>query len=220
MEWGFRRRAPWTTRFTIGGREYGGGIDFASDARLQAFWHAFPEARTVLDLGALEGGHAVELARRADRVVAVEGRATNAERARFACRALGVANVEVVHADVEVVGPDAFGEFDAVFCSAVLYHLARPIAVVERLRNAAPCAYVWTHLGSPAATHGIDGTPGEWHTEDPGDDTGGLGPRSFWPTLDAVVGGLRGHGFDHVEVTTHEHPAGPAAAIIARSAGR
>jgi SAM-dependent methyltransferase len=224
VEWGFRRRAPWTTRFTIDARAYGGDIDFASDARLHEFWAAFPNARSVLDLGALEGGHAVELARRADRVVAVEGRAANVDRARFACKALGVRNVEVVQADVEVVGPDAFGTFDAVFCSALLYHLARPMAVVERLRATGPAVYVWTHVapgdGASTTAHGVDGTPGAWHAEPPDDDTVGLGPRSFWPTLDALVAVLRANGFPDVDVTEHDHPGGPAATVIARAEAR
>lgn len=224
VEWGFRRRAPWTTRFTIGGRTYGGHIDFASDTRLDDFWAAFPSARSVLDLGALEGGHAVELARRADLVVAVEGRTANVDRARFACKALGIRNVDVVRADVEVVGPDAFGVFDAVFCSALLYHLARPMAVVERLHAAASGVYLWTHVapgdGAGTTTHGVDGTPGAWHAEPPDDDTVGLGPRSFWPTLDALVAALGANGFPHVDVTEHDHPGGPAATVIARAEAR
>jgi SAM-dependent methyltransferase len=219
VELGFRRRAPWSTRFTIGGRHYGGDIDFAPDNRLAAFRAAFPDARRILDLGALECGHAIELARTAERVVAVEARGANVDRARFALRALGVRNVEVVHADVEVVGPGAFGTFDAVFCSALLYHLTRPMAVVDRLRDAAPGVYVWTHVTpEPAtATHGIDGTPGAWHAEPADDDTAGLGPRSFWPTLAAVVDHLRTHGFATVEATEETHRAGPAATIVARA---
>jgi SAM-dependent methyltransferase len=220
VELGFRRRAPWLTRFAVGGREYGGTLDFTPDTRLVAFREAFPHARTFLDLGALEGGHAVVLARTAERVVAVEGRRANVERARFACRALGVANVEVVHADVEVTGPDAFGTFDAVFCSALLYHLGRPMAVVDRLRDAAPGVYIWTHVTPPPApvTHPIDGTPGEWHAEPCAVDASvGLGPRAFWPTLDAVVDHLRTHGFPDVDVTEESHPAGAAATIVARA---
>lgn len=219
VERGFRRHAPWTTRFTIGDRAYGGDVDFARDARIDAFWKAFPDARTVLDLGALEGGQAVRLAARAARVVAVEARAANVERARFALKALGARNVDVVRADVEVVGPGAFGRFDAVFCSALLYHLVRPMAVVDRLREAAPGAFIWTHV-APAGTatlHGVDGTPGEWHAEPAHDDSAGLGPRAFRPTLAALVERLRGHGFADVEAVEETHPAGPAATVVARA---
>lgn len=223
VEWGFRRRAPWTTHFTIGGRDYGGDVDFDGDRRIAAFRAAIPDARTVLDLGALEGAHAIELARTAEYVVAVDGRADNADRARFAVKALGVTNVEVVHADVEVVGPGAFGTFDAVFCSALLYHLQRPAALLDRLQTAAPAAYLWTHVANPPGRdiHGIDGLRGEWRPEQHDlDPTVGLGPRAFWPTLDAVVDRLRTHGFAHVDAAPEDHPAGPAATIVARGERR
>ena len=206
---GWRRRGPWVTRFDRDGRSYGGEVSFAGDARIEAFWRAFPDARRVLELGALEGGHTVELARRAEHVTAVEGRRENVERARFATRTLGVRNVRVVHADVEVVGPGAFGSHDAVLCSALLYHLVRPLAVVDRLRDAAPGAFIWTH---------VDTDGGSWRVEDYLDDpTVGLNPRAFWPTLDAVVEHLRANGFPHVEVTEEAHPAAPAATIVARA---
>lgn len=228
LERGFRRHAPWTTRFTIGGRPYGGDVDFTGDVRIEEFRDAFGDARTVLDLGALEGAHAIELARSADRVVAVEARSGNVERARFAARALGVGNVDVVHADVEVAGPGAFGAFDAVFCSALLYHLQRPAALLDRLRDASPNVYLWTHVAAPPGrdTHGIDGIVGEWraepddHADPAGDPTVGLNPRSFWPTLDAVVERLRTHGYDDVRATPHDHPGGPAATVIARATRR
>jgi SAM-dependent methyltransferase len=228
LERGFRRHAPWTTRFTIDGRAYGGDVDFAGDRRIGDFLRAFPDARTVLDLGALEGAHAIELARTADRVVAVEARRGNVERARFAVRALGVDNIDVVHADVEVAGPGAFGAFDAVFCSALLYHLQRPAARLDRLHHASANVYIWTHVAAPPGrdTHGIDGIRGEWRAEPDdrdgpaGDPTVGLGPRSFWPTLDAVVERLRTHGYEDVTGTAEDHPAGAAATVIARAAPR
>jgi SAM-dependent methyltransferase len=228
VERGFRRHAPWTTRFTIDGRTYGGDVDFTGDVRVAEFRAAFPGARTVLDLGALEGAHAIDLATTADRVVAVEARHGNVARARFAIDALGVRNVEVVHADVEVAGPAAFGTFDAVFCSALLYHLQRPAALLDRLRDASPNVYLWTHVAAPPGrdTHAIDGLRGEWRAEpddhdDPaGDPTVGLNPRSFWPTLDAVVDRLATHGFDDVDATPRDHPAGPAATVVARATPR
>ena len=206
---GWRRRGPWITRFEHHGGSYGGEVWFARDARIAAFWAAFPDARRVLELGALEAGHTVELARRATQVTAVEGRRANVERARFAARRLGVRNVRFVQADVEVVGPGAFGTHDAVFCSALLYHLVRPLAVVDRLRDAAPGAFIWTH---------VDTDGGAWHAEDYLEDPSvGLNPRAFWPTLDAIVERLRANGFPNVEVTEEDHPAAPAATIVARA---
>lgn len=216
---GFRRHGPWVTRFDIEGRTFGGTVPFATDERLAAFVDAFPDARRILELGALEGGHTFTLAARPDvEIVAVEGRSENVDRARFAQRALGIDNVTFVHADVAVTGPDAWGEFDAVLCSGLLYHLGRPWALVDRLRAAAPGVFLWTHVAPVARdTHPLDATPGEWRRElwreDP---TVGLERRSFWPTLDALVERLHTHGFPAVDVTEHATPGAPAATIVAR----
>lgn len=222
LEAGFRRRGPWVTQFAIDGHRYGGEVSFAGDARVEQFWSAFPKAERVLDTGAFEGGLAFELARRAAHVTAVEARAANVERARFAKRALAIGNVGIVQADLEVVGPDAFGMFDAVFCCGLLYHLSRPGRFVDRLRRAAPAAFIWTHYAADADTvHGIDGIAGRWTAEwsRPGDDSGGLGRRSFWPTLDALVDRLRTAGFDDVSVLSDDpdHPGAPAATVVARA---
>jgi 2-polyprenyl-3-methyl-5-hydroxy-6-metoxy-1,4-benzoquinol methylase len=81
----------------------------------------------VLDLGCLEGLYAVELARRgASRVVGVEGRETNIERARFVKDVLGLDNLELVQDDVRNVRVDDFGHFEVVLCLGLLYHLDAP----------------------------------------------------------------------------------------------
>lgn len=218
LERSFRRAGPWITGFDVDGVRVGGEADFARDSRLDAFHRAFPEARRVLELGALEGGHSFELARSADHVTAVEARAGNVRRARRAQRALGVLNVTFVCADVEVVGAGGFGRFDAVFCSGLLYHLSRPMILLDRLPVAAPGVYLWTHYASSAeAVHPLDGAEGAWRAQPHLDDaSAGLWRRAFWPTLDAIVARLSGAGFNSVEVDEQSHPAAPAAAIVAR----
>ena len=52
----FERRKPWVTNFVINEREYGGYFDAMNDGRISQFFQYFPHARTVLELGALEGG--------------------------------------------------------------------------------------------------------------------------------------------------------------------
>lgn len=77
----------------------------------------------VLDLGCLEGGYAVELARRGAEVVAIEARQANLEKARFAKEALGLEKLELVQADVRSLSEAHFGRFDVVLCLGILYHL-------------------------------------------------------------------------------------------------
>ncbi|MCS6879219.1 MAG: class I SAM-dependent methyltransferase [Geminicoccaceae bacterium] len=86
---------------------------------------AFEDLR-ILDLGCLEGGYAVEFARRGARVVAIEGRLANFEKARFAKEVLGLDRLELVLADVRELAPERWGRFDVVLCLGLLYHLDAP----------------------------------------------------------------------------------------------
>ena len=57
----FSRRAPWITHFTIDGVEYGGDYK-PTDRRIPQFFAHFPDVRTILELGSLEGGQTFLLA--------------------------------------------------------------------------------------------------------------------------------------------------------------
>jgi len=84
------------------------------------------ERLRILDLGCLEGGYAVELARRGATVVAVEGRRANLEKARFAKEVLGLDRLELVLGDVRELAVERVGRFDAALCLGLLYHLDAP----------------------------------------------------------------------------------------------
>lgn len=81
------------------------------------------ERLRVLDLGCLEGGYAVELARRGAEVVAIEAREANFEKARFTKEALGLARLDLVRDDVRNLSEARYGGFDVVLCLGILYHL-------------------------------------------------------------------------------------------------
>jgi len=89
----------------------------------------------VLDLACLEGLYAIEFGRRQAKVVGVEGREANVEKARFAKEALGLTNVEFVQDDVRNLSRHKYGEFDVVLCLGILYHLDVPdvFAFISRL---------------------------------------------------------------------------------------
>lgn len=78
----------------------------------------------VLDLGALEGGFAIEFAMQGSTVVAVEGRQESCDKIAFAKQALGLDNLTVVCGDArEAIG--SLGQFDVILCLGLLYHLDR-----------------------------------------------------------------------------------------------
>jgi hypothetical protein len=221
---GFARRAPWFTTFNIDGVTYGGATHFDDDPRVLDFARLFADARTVLELGSLEGGQSFELAHMAGRhIVAVEGRRENVERARFAQRCLGVDNVRFVCANLEITPLNSFGRFDAVLCSGLLYHLPRPATLIDSLISVAPRAYIWTHYALPERVEDeLDGMPGRWYSElGRSDPLSGMSDRSFWPTLPALVDRLRHAGFDSVVVVMDDgkHPNGPCVALSVRASG-
>ena len=79
----------------------------------------------VLDLGAHEGGFALEFARQGAEVVAMEGREYHLAKARFARDALELDNLKVVSGDVRSDLGAELGTFDLVLCLGILYHLSR-----------------------------------------------------------------------------------------------
>jgi SAM-dependent methyltransferase len=90
----------------------------------------------VLDLACLEGLYALELAARGADVVAIEGREANLAKARFAARALDLEQrIDFQLGDVRDLSRERHGEFDAVLCLGILYHLDAPdvFPFVERL---------------------------------------------------------------------------------------
>jgi tRNA G46 methylase TrmB len=124
----FAEHGKWITRFVIDGVAYGGSFEAINDTRLDMFFAAFPNPATILELGCLEGGHTIALSRRPGvrRVVGVESRQDNLARAGLVTRLLKANNIEFVHADLETASLRQFGQFDAIFCSGLLYHLSEP----------------------------------------------------------------------------------------------
>lgn len=81
----------------------------------------------ILDLGALEGGFAIEFALRGSQVVAIEGRERNIQKARFVKDVLGLDDkLELVQDDVRNLSVARYGEFDVILCAGLLYHLDAP----------------------------------------------------------------------------------------------
>jgi SAM-dependent methyltransferase len=222
----FGLHAPWTTRFVIDGQVLGGAYDAAGDGRLQQFRTAFPDARRVLELGSLEGGHTYALAALPgiDRVLALEGRPANVERAQLVGRLSGAASssIELRVADLEQTDLTALGTFDAVFCVGLLYHLPRPWELLERIAQVSNRLFLWTmHAVKPVPEEARAGYEGRSYAEfGLADPLSGLSPISFWPTLDALVAMLADAGFDEVEIIEKAWLPERGAAVTLSAASR
>jgi SAM-dependent methyltransferase len=78
----------------------------------------------VADLGCLEGGYTVEFARLGFNALGLDVRESNIEACRYVQSRVNLPNLEFVRDDVWNIA--AHGEFDAVFCCGLFYHLDKP----------------------------------------------------------------------------------------------
>ena len=215
----FERRGPWVTGVQIDGKVYGRATRHSSP-RLGEFFKAFPEASRgrVLEPGSLEGAMTLELARRAREVVGLEGRPENVERAQFLKGLFGADNATFYVTDLEKDDLSSYGEFDAVFCCGLLYHLSHSRAFVERAAAVAPNLYLDTQYARPdwelTERNGLRG----WvRTEDPQDPQSGLYGTALWPTLDELYRLLSESGYGTVVTLAHppDNRHGPRVRIAA-----
>ncbi len=84
---------------------------------------------SVLDIASLEGHYALELGARGARVLGIEGRNSNLQKAESERQRLGFENVRFVHDDVRNLSREKYGEFDCILCLGILYHLEAAEAV-------------------------------------------------------------------------------------------
>jgi 2-polyprenyl-3-methyl-5-hydroxy-6-metoxy-1,4-benzoquinol methylase len=148
----FEKLNPWVTKFHIAGEEYGGNFDALNDARIAQFFEIFPAVETVIELGSLEGGHSFALAQNpvVKRVLAIEGREKNIEKAKLVQKLLDDKKVEFVPGDIEKLDFEQFGPFDAVFCSGLLYHLPKPWELSPKLALVSPNIFIWKQISEEA----------------------------------------------------------------------
>ncbi len=203
LEKQFEQFSPWITQFTLGGIQYGGDLSYENDPRISLFFDIFPEAKTILDLGSLEGGQAFQLAKRpGTHVTGIEGREYNVQKADFIRELSGTGNVDFICADLETTRLSGFGFFDAVFCSGLLYHLKRPWRLIHEISTITSRVFFWTHYAAyEKVSERIEGYPGHWYQESGyHDPLSGLSSQSFWVTRDSLITILQANGFSNVRV--------------------
>jgi SAM-dependent methyltransferase len=221
----FARRGPWITHFVVDGVESGGQFHALDDHRIEQFFESFPNVRTILELGSLEGGHTFALARRpsVERVIGVEVRRSNIAKARFVQKLLRVENVEFVEADLEKSALTEFGRVDAVFCSGVIYHLPEPWKLIKQVPRVTRRLFIWTHYANDLEADALLGDlRGKIHVEGgPDEPLSGMSATSFWLTLDSLLNVLKSAGFNRVRILHSDpnHRNGPAVTIAASIRG-
>lgn len=89
----------------------------------------------VADLGCLEGGFSLALARRGARVTGVEVRADNVDKCELVREQAGLPGLRFVHCDVRQFERWRFGGFDVVLALGILYHLDDPVPWMHQLAS-------------------------------------------------------------------------------------
>ena len=167
------------------------------------------ERRTlrILDLGALEGGLSLEMAREGWDALGIEGRDTNFRKADLIRQYFALPNLHFELRDVKTLAPERDGRFDVVLCCGLLYHLDEPFGFLRTLRaitNDEGLLFVDTHV-APEDMRSLDpayklseletvaGYEGRWFEEP---SRGSVldqqwsavsNTRSFWPTRRSLI---------------------------------
>ena len=211
------------------------GLDdlLETDARTQLIRRSFRDFRRareaeasrplrLLDLGALEGGLSLEMARDGWEVVGVEGRRANHRKCQLVADYFGLDHLRFELSDVRDLTVEGVGRFDAVLCCGLLYHLDDPLAFLSRigeLLRPGGVLFLDTHVAptrdeeversefaassQPREVH-ESGLEGRWIAEDPNEAEqahpwASIGnERSFWPLKNDLLEALRTVGFSWV----------------------
>ena len=176
----------------------------------------------VADLGCLEGGYAVEFARRFRlmEIVGLEVRDSNFACCQYARDRVQLPNLKFVQDNAWNLA--AHGQFDAIFCGGLLYHLDRPREFLKLLSEHCRVLVLNTHFATdqPHVKHTLsdivhhEGLLGRWYREFGNDADFAArenfpwsswdNRRSFWIHRRAIGPALRDAGFrmilEHTEI--------------------
>lgn len=175
----------------------------------------------ILDLGSLEGGLAIEMAREGWEVLGVEGRESNYRKAELIRTYFGLPNLRFELRDVKTLDASRDGAFDVILGCGILYHIANPFLLLELLRPmVAPDGLLFldTHVAPDANASRFDthashltaasvlehagrSYEGQW-SEEPREGSvleqqwaAVSDERAFWPTRRALIRGVYHAGF-------------------------
>jgi len=170
-------------------------------AILRSMALAFPGDRSavrVADLGCLEGGYTVAIARAGYQVTGIEARAGNLERCYYVANRTRLAGMRFVEDDVRNL--EAHGSFDCVLCAGLLYHLESPTSFICMLgRVTKRLLLLQTHYSVDLIDE-HEGSLGHWYDEPAADQWAASWAafrnyRSFWMSKKHILQTMRQAGF-------------------------
>jgi hypothetical protein len=192
-----------------------------------------PGKLRIADLGALEGGYSLALARQGAEVIGVEARKLNFDKLALLEEHFALPNLKFVMADVKEFTAERYGAFDVVLALGILYHLDRPVEWLRQVAAATRRLIVIDSHFAPADDHALSkidprlsalsaletvtyngiSYQGRWFKEfeptfSPEEELWASYSnwRSFWLTKGSLVRAIRDAGFDLV-LEQHDYSA-------------
>ena len=212
------RRSP---RFTAHNIELGNGkwtlpgeppigAEPISTSYLRTMRQLCPPPARIADLGSLEGGYAVHFARAGYEVLGIEGQPENFARCEWVAERVRLDRLRFVCDDVRNIA--AYGEFDAVLCAGLLYHLDRPVEFLRELGDVTRRLLIVSANHATREGHELDtyapelsaelteheGRLGRWFEERPSPWSSLGNARSFWLERNELMGTIIEAGFPTV----------------------
>lgn len=207
---------PWVSGFKFGGHWYGGDYHPTEDGRLDLFRNFFPQAKTVLEVGCLEGGHSVQLRELGvTKVIALEGRETNIRKAEFirTCYGYNEFDIRFIHGDADKFDFSSIVKVDAILCIGVLYHLVNPTNVIKQMSKISDNLFIWTHYNPKVSDFRPEG--------DLNSPTAGLSKKSLWLSKDAMLRMFSRLGYSILFERDEPNDNGPCMTLaLSRLAGK
>ncbi len=199
------------------------------------------ESKKILELGPLEASHTWLLEQHGPgEIHAIEANKLSYLRCLVVKELLDIKKAKFHLGDFEKWLENTDHHYDLIVASGVLYHMADPIHLLERIAAKTDAFYVWTHYVSEAAMpvgdprrgamlgeqetqlrHGVPvrlyprSYHGAWRNKS---FCGGMHDLHRWLEKDDIISIIRALGFDDVRVAHDEpnQPNGPAFSIFAR----
>lgn len=166
------------------------GDEPTSNSYLRTLQQFCPPPAKVADLGCLEGGYAVLFARAGYEVLGIEGQEENFSTCEWVAEQVQLPNLRFVRDDVRNLAE--YGEFDAVLCAGLLYHLDSPVSFLREMASLTRRLLIVStnyateegrELGEMPLSEQLvehEGKLGRWY-EEPGGPWSSVGnERSFW----------------------------------------
>ena len=207
----------WVSRFEIDGSRCGGNNDYTTERismlNVPQLYKAIDFlGKSVLELGALEGGNTIILEKLGiKRITSIEGRIESYIKCCVIKNLFQLNKTTFILDDIRNLTAEKYGSFDIVFVAGILYHLDSPHLLLHTLGEMTNTLVISTHYAdgtspTPLAEELIlKGTLGSYKgkafTEAPLDNpNAGLQSKSFWPYEDDLLKMISDSGFINISV--------------------